>query len=74
VNVAAPVMQQLASRETPPVLSDYVLIQQTIENAEKMAQSGSAWRYSMQHGDNWSVATVDGDTLTDWTIQDTPGE
>lgn len=74
VNVAAPVMQQLASRETPPVLSDYVLIQQTIENAEKMAQSGSAWRYSMQHGDNWSVATVDGDALTDWTIQDTPGE
>lgn len=74
VNVAAPVMQQLAARETPPALSDYVLMQQTIENAEKMTQRGSAWRYSMQHGDRWSVATVDGDALTDWTIQDTPGE
>lgn len=74
VNVAAPVMQQLAARETPPAVSDYVLMQQTIENAEKMTHSGSAWRYSMQHGDSWSVATVEGDALTDWTIQDTPGE
>lgn len=73
VNVAAPVMQQLAARETPPAVSDYVLMQQTIENAQQMTQNGSAWRYSMQHGDSWSVATVEGDALTDWTIQDTPG-
>jgi SPP1 gp7 family putative phage head morphogenesis protein len=74
VNVTAPVMQQLATRETPPALSDYVLMQQTIENAGQLTQDGTAWRYSMQYGDRWSVATVEGDELTAWTMQDTPGE
>lgn len=74
VSVGAPVMRQLAGAATPPALSDYVLIQQTIEQAAKMAQSGTAWRYSLQTGERWSVATVEGDELTGWTIQDSPGE
>lgn len=74
VSVGAPVMRQLAGAATPPALSDYVLMQQTIEQAAKMAQNGTAWRYSLQTGERWSVATVEGDELTGWTIQDSPGE
>ncbi|NTZ40670.1 phage head morphogenesis protein [Enterobacter sp. JMULE2] len=74
VSVSAPVMRQLAGAATPPALSDYVLMQQTIEQAAKMAQNGTAWRYSLQTGERWSVATVEGDELTGWTIQDSPGE
>ncbi|MTH47483.1 phage head morphogenesis protein [Intestinirhabdus alba] len=73
VSLSAPVMQQLAQRDTPPLMSDYVLIQQTIENAQTMTQSGNAWRYSMQYGKRWSVATVQGGELTGWALQDTPG-
>ncbi|MFX2607057.1 phage minor head protein [Enterobacter mori] len=72
VSVSAPVMQQLASAATPTTLSDYALIQQTIEQAEQLVQDGDAWRYSMQYGERWSVATVEGDALTNWTLQDTP--
>lgn len=74
VSVSAPVMQQLASGTTPPALSDYVLIQQTIEQAEQLAHDGKAWRYSLQYGERWSVATVEGDELTGWQMQDNPGE
>lgn len=74
VSVSAQVMQQLASAATPPALSDYVLIQQTIEQAEQLAHDGKAWRYSLQYGERWSVATVEGDELTGWQMQDNPGE
>lgn len=74
VSVSAQVMQQLASATTPPALSDYVLIQQTIEQAEQLAHDGKAWRYSLQYGERWSVATVEGDELTGWQMQDNPGE
>lgn len=74
VSVSAKMMQQLTSAATPPALSDYVLIQQTIEQAEQLAHDGKAWRYSLQYGERWSVATVEGDELTGWQIQDTPGE
>lgn len=74
VSVSAPVMQQLASAATPPALSDYVLIQQTIEQAGQLAQDGKTWRYSLQYGERWSVATVEGDELTGWQMQDNPGE
>lgn len=72
VNISAPVMQTLAAREIPPAVSDYVLMQQTIEHAEHITQRDNAWHYSMQHGERWSVATVEGDGLTNWTMQDTP--
>ncbi|UAN55454.1 phage minor head protein [Serratia sp. JSRIV004] len=73
VNIGATVMQQLASTGAPPRLSDYVLMQQTIENAQQLTQDGKAWRYAMKSGDRWSVATVDGDELIAWSMQDTPG-
>lgn len=74
VQVSAPVMQQLADGETPPTLSDYVLMQLTIERAEQITGSGQQWRYALQHGERWSVVTTDRNQLTGWTMQDTPGE
>ena len=62
----------LSAADTPPGVSDYVLMQQTIERAEHVTQDGNAWRYALQSGDRWSVATVEDDALTEWVMQDTP--
>ncbi|EOZ4638862.1 phage minor head protein [Enterobacter cloacae] len=72
INLTAPVMQLLAARTTPPAVADYVLIQQTIEQAEHLTQAGTAWRYALQHGERWSVATVEDGNLTGWTMTDNP--
>lgn len=74
VELTAPVMQQLAASDTPPALSDYVLIQQTIEQAEELTQDGNAWHYARRYGERWSVATVEEDELTHWVMQDHFGE
>ncbi|EFE7718471.1 phage head morphogenesis protein, partial [Escherichia coli] len=68
----ADVMKRLSAADTPPTAADYVLMQQTIEQAEHVTQDGSAWRYALPSGDRWSVATVVDDVLTDWVMQDTP--
>ncbi|TQN84367.1 UNVERIFIED_ORG: SPP1 gp7 family putative phage head morphogenesis protein [Citrobacter freundii] len=72
VNVTAQVMKTLSGTDTPPTVADYVLMQQTIERAERVTQDGTAWRYALQSGERWSVATVEDGVLTDWTLQDTP--
>ncbi|PPA30457.1 phage head morphogenesis protein [Aeromonas jandaei] len=72
VHVGAAMMQSLASHTTPASVGDYLLMQQTIEQAEQIVQDGDAWRYGRQHGKQWSVATIEGDTLTGWAMQDEP--
>ncbi|HGC4398105.1 TPA: phage minor head protein, partial [Escherichia coli] len=72
VNLTADVMKRLSATDTSPTAADYVLMQQTIERAEHVTQDGNAWRYALQSGDRWSVATVEDDVLTDWVMQDTP--
>lgn len=72
VNLTADVMKRLSATDTPPTAADYALMQQTIERAEHVTQDGNAWRYALQSGDRWSVATVEDDVLTDWVMQDTP--
>ncbi|MFJ1218940.1 phage head morphogenesis protein [Yersinia enterocolitica] len=74
INLSATVMKQLAASETPPTLSDYVLMQQTIEHAEQIKQDGAVWRYSLPYGQRWSVVTVKDDILTNWALQNTPDE
>lgn len=69
VNVTAPVMQQLAASATPPAVSDYLAMQLAIENATRTLPAENGWRYAVQNGERWNVATVNTDNqLTSWDI------
>lgn len=70
VAVTAPVMQKLA--KAAPTPAQWQLISQTIQNAESITPSGSAWKFTQAQGDKWSVATVEDNALTDWSLQDNP--